>query len=51
MHIIELPVGLLKANVTIGDPIKLKLEFDGKRAQSDRRKFITTQENIIKDLS
>lgn len=51
MHIIELPVGLMKANVAIGDPIKLKLEFDTKRAQADQRKFISVQENLIKELS
>jgi hypothetical protein len=48
MHIVELPVGLLKANVSIGDPIKLKLEFDFKRAQIDRKRFVSIQENLIK---
>lgn len=51
MHIIELPVGLLKSNVSIGDPIKLKLEFDIKRAQADRKKFITIQENLVNELT
>jgi len=40
MHVIELPVGLLKANISIGDPIRLKLESDVKRMQADRRKFL-----------
>ena len=51
MHIIELPVGLLKANVAIGDPIKLKLEFDAKRANADRRKFYGLQEELIKQYT
>jgi hypothetical protein len=48
MHVIELPVGLLKSNVTIGDPIKLKLEFDMQRSLTDRKKFLSMQENLIK---
>jgi hypothetical protein len=51
MHIVELPVGLLKTNVTIGDPVKLKLEFDFKRAQFDRKKFVSIQEGLIKELT
>lgn len=51
MHIIELPVGLLKSDVSIGDPIKLKLEFDTKRAQADRRKFVSVQENLLKEFT
>lgn len=34
---IELPISILKANISIGDPIKLKLEFDIERAESDRK--------------
>ena len=40
---IELPVGILKGNISIGDPIKLKLEYDTKRAEEDKRKFIALQ--------
>ena len=48
MHVIEIPVGLIKGKVAIGDPIKLKLEIDTKRAESDQKKFQSLQENLLK---
>lgn len=44
-------MGLLKGNISIGNPIKLKLEYDAKRAQMDDKKFVTVQESLLKEFS
>ena len=48
MKIIELPLGIIKNEVKIGDPIKLKLEFDVNRIEQDRKKFQNLQRRFNK---
>ena len=41
LQVIEFPIGVMKGNMAIGDPVKLKLEFDGGRAKANKKKFIS----------
>ena len=50
MEILELPLGLIKDDIKIGYPIKLKLEYDVKRQQSDDNKFKTIQKDLYKEF-
>ena len=51
MHVIEIPVGLIKEKIVIGDPIKLKLELDVKRAEKKKKKFMALQEHLLNEFS
>ena len=46
MQVLELPIGIIKGDVKIGDPVRMKLELDKMRVETDRKK----QTNLQKDL-
>jgi hypothetical protein len=46
MEILELPLGLIQENIKLGSPIKLRLEYDQKRQQSDEHRFKTIQKEL-----
>lgn len=50
MEILELPLGLIKEDVKLGHPIKLKLEYDVKRQQVDDNRFKTIQKDLYKEF-
>lgn len=50
MEILELPLGLIREDIKIGHPIKLKLEYDIKRQQSDDNRFKTIQKDLYKEF-
>jgi hypothetical protein len=51
LQVIELPVGVMQENIKIGDPVKLKLELDIKRAESDIKKFQSIQEGLLQEFT
>jgi hypothetical protein len=50
MEILELPLGLIREDIKIGHPIKLKLEYDVKRQQTDDNRFKTIQKDLYKEF-
>ena len=50
MEVLELPLGLIREEIKIGHPIKLRLEYDEKRMQTDDIKFKTVQKQLYKEF-
>ena len=50
MEILELPLGLIQESVKLGSPIKLRLEYDHKRQQTDDNRFKTIQKELYNEF-
>ena len=50
LEILELPLGLIRENVKIGYPIKMRLEYDSARQQSDDIRFKGIQKRIYEEF-
>ncbi len=43
-------MGLIREDIKVGHPIRLKLEYDSKRQQTDDNRFKTIQKDLYKEF-
>ena len=50
MQVLELPIGIVRNDVKIGDPVRMKLEYDKKRMEGDRKRFENLQKGLQEEF-